>query len=181
MSKRSLPPPELLLQLLRYEPETGKLFWRARPREMFDNDRLMKRWNTRYANKEAFTCILNGYYVGAVLAIPCKAHRVIWAMETGVWPENDIDHINRNRSDNRFSNLRSATRSENSKNVCSLPGSTSAYIGVSWHRASKRWIAQVSVNGKSVHLGCFNCEIEAAKAYDAAARFHYGEFANPNF
>lgn len=92
-----------------------------------------------------------------------------------------IDHINHDKLDNRRANLRLCSSSENARNVSSRRGATSAYLGVSWHKASRKWLSQIHINKLCVYLGTFESEMDAALAYDRAALKHFGEFANPNF
>ena len=93
-----------------------------------------------------------------------------------------VDHINYNGLDNRKANLRLATRRQNSLHVIRTmnPGS-SKYKGVSWHIHKNRWGAKITTDGKTIHLGYFKDEIEAAKAYDNAAKKYHREFAALNF
>lgn len=108
-------------------------------------------------------------------------HRFIFAAERGTI----MDHINMNGLDNRKSNLRYASRHQNSANVGKLSikgGTTSVYKGVYLeNRVSQKWRAKIKVSGKKINLGLFDVEVDAAMAYDAAARKHFGEFARPNF
>lgn len=95
-------------------------------------------------------------------------------------PGLDVDHINRNRLDNRRDNLRFATPTQNAINRGPQPG-TSRFKGVSWFKLNNVWRAKIGINGEKVHIGCYDNEIEAAKAYDDAAHEHFGEFAYLNF
>jgi hypothetical protein len=99
---KELPSPDLLRKLLRYEPETGKLFWRERDREFFKSDRDYKVWNIRFAGKEAFTASDCGYKTGKVFGKTYRAHRIIWALQTGAWPRDEIDHIDQDKSNNAW-------------------------------------------------------------------------------
>lgn len=93
-----------------------------------------------------------------------------------------IDHKNNNRLDNRRSNLRLATQSQNLANRGKyLDDTTSKYKGVSWNINAGKWRAYIKQNQKQIHLGYFDSEREAAVAYDNAARRLFGEFANTNF
>ena len=93
-----------------------------------------------------------------------------------------IDHINRNGLDCRRSNLRVADNSLNHANVDKNNGSyTSRYKGVHWRRDRNRWSAEIKVRYKSIKLGRYETEVEAAVAYDAAAIHYFGEFAKTNF
>jgi hypothetical protein len=104
-------------------------------------------------------------------------HRMI------LWAPKDmtVDHINGNPLDNRRCNLRLATMAENSRNQHRVRGSSSQYKGVTWQAKRGKWRAQLTVNYRTVFLGRYTCEIEAAKAYDRAAREHFGDFAALNF
>lgn len=92
----------------------------------------------------------------------------------------DVDHRNMDGLDNRRSNLREATRSQNMANSRSRGGS-SQYKGVGWHKAAGKWKAAICIEGKSVHLGLFADEKDAALAYDRAASYAWGEYARLNF
>lgn len=187
MADKPLPTPEVLRQLLRCDPETGKLFWRERPASMFTDGRYpavrnAAAWNSRYAGVEAFTTIDNyGYHQGAIFDRLYRAHRVIWALVYGAWPTMEIDHINADKTDNRLVNLREANKSENGRNRELQANNTSGFKGVVWNRSRNRWHARITHQGRRRDLGYFHTETDAAKAYDAAAREHHGSFARVNF
>lgn len=91
-----------------------------------------------------------------------------------------VDHENGHGWDNRKLNLRDATSSQNAANSGSRGGS-SQFKGVSWDKVNKRWLVQIKVNRNARNLGRFHDEVEAAQAYDAAAREAWGPFARLNF
>lgn len=124
-----------------------------------------------------------GYLAGSIFHHPYSAHRVIWAIVHGEWPDNDVDHINRNRMDNRLVNLRLAKRCDNCRNRTSRRGSLSKYLGVSFDKSRNRWLARIGAgkDRKVLHIGSFATEEEAARAYDAVAAVRHGDFANLNF
>lgn len=113
----------------------------------------------------------------------CKLHRVIWMIHNGCEiPDGyQIDHINGVRSDNRICNLRLATNTDNQHNTPPKKVNKSGFKGVYWHVANRRWGACIRVGGRSKFLGLHASREEAAAAYDAAAKIHYGEFARLNF
>lgn len=92
-----------------------------------------------------------------------------------------VDHINGDKLDNRMCNLRFATNRENIANSSSKKGSTSSYKGVSFDSSRGKWISSIQINGKTKHLGRYDKEEDAAKAYDRAAFSAYGSYARLNF
>jgi hypothetical protein len=110
-----------------------------------------------------------------------------------VWIHNEIienpnglliDHFNRNGLDNRRTNLRLATRAQNTCNCKKRKGCSSRFKGVCFHKNSRRqnpWDSYINVNGQRISLGCYMTEVEAAKVYDRAAREYHKEFAQLNF
>lgn len=168
---------EALRKLLRYEPVMGKLYWRERDASFFSEDKYCKQWNTRYAGEEALTSLVYGYRHGSILGVNHRAQRVIWAMETGEWPVGDVDHINHDRADNRFENLRDVSRGENLKNQGVRSDNVSGIVGVRLYRATGKWIAAINVDGISKHLGYFKC-ITAASISRKLADQKYGYHEN---
>lgn len=158
---------EYLKSILDYDPETGVFTWKV------TRGRAVK-------GRIAGSIIAHGYRGTKIDRIYHLMHRLAFIWMTGSCPDF-VDHINGVRDDNRWSNLRPATRSENNRNSRSRPNSTSKYLGVYWCKFFNVWKSAVSVSGKRIGLGSFHSEIEAAKAYDKAAKLHYGDFANLNF
>jgi len=94
--------------------------------------------------------------------------------------EMDTDHINLNKLDNRKSNLRSCTKTQNSMNIGIMSSNQSGFKGVCWDKEQQKWIAYISLNKQQVVLGRFRNKIEAAIKYNETAIEHYGEFARLN-
>nr|WP_268987487.1 HNH endonuclease [Providencia alcalifaciens] len=92
-----------------------------------------------------------------------------------------IDHIDGDKLNNRIENLRICTHNQNQHNQGIRASNKSGYKGVSWMKSVKKWHAQICCNSKVTHLGLYTCKIEAAKAYDEAAKQLHGEFAWLNF
>ncbi len=185
MAKTELLSPDVLRQLLRYEPETGRLFWRERQASMFQSgkgrytaDRASKIWHSKYCGMEAFGLDASeGYLRGSMAGHKVYAHRVIWAMQTGAWPADDIDHINGDRSDNSWVNLRSVPRRINAKNAKLRSTNTSGVMGVLQYGNNGKWRSLIMVDGKKIHLGCHDT-FESASAARKAAESKYEFHAN---
>lgn len=111
-------------------------------------------------------------------AIHDLMHRRILGIEDGAIK---VDHRNGNGLDNRRTNLRASTRSQNLGNRKKNRNGSSKFKGIHWNKKLKKWRATIRVNGEQFSLGCYAQEIDAALAYDRAAREKWGEFARVNF
>lgn len=105
------------------------------------------------------------------------AHRLAWLLHHGVWPADQVDHVNGNRADNRMSNLRLASGSVNQRNAKRRKDNTSGVPGVVWHKPSQRWLARLSTDCGVKYLGYFSDKEAAIKTRLTAAEAH-GYHAN---
>lgn len=155
---------------LAYDLDSGELWWRERGDPAFD---------AHYAGRPALSSVdsSNGYKRGRLLGRALYAHRVIFALAMGRLPHGGIDHINGDKTDNRIINLRECTKAQNARNARGW--GRSGLKGVGARRG--KWRAYIQVDGRVIHLGTFEQQEAAARAYDAAAVRHFGEFARLNF
>lgn len=169
MAKKDLPTIEMLHKLLVCDAEAGRLWWRDRPLDLFTDARYHKQWNAEYAGEEAFQYTENaGYKRSKIFNKDYSAHRVIWAMHYGEWPDGQIDHKNHDRTDNRISNLRVVTNQGNGKNRSLQKNNTSGFTGVQWIKSSGKWDARITVDGVQKFLGSFVKKQDAITARQAA-------------
>ena len=119
----------------------------------------------------------DGYLVVGVKGKSYRAHRLVWMYVYGEFPDGDIDHINRDKKDNRIKNLRISTKSQNRQNISVQKNNKIGLKGVWLHAQTKKWCASIGVNGKNKHLGSFDSQKEAAAAYATAAMMFH-EFNN---
>jgi len=172
--------PAELRQLLDYNPETGALTWKLRRRNPAVHLREHERWNSRHAGTSAGYVGAWGYIIVKVYRNAFKAHRLAWAIYHGAWPSPGlfIDHINRDKADNRIINLRLATRSENGLNRPNPANNTSGMKGVYWASRNGKWAATIGIDNAKHRLGYFTSYEAACAAYVKAARQLYGDFAH---
>ena len=148
---------ERLRELLHYDPETG-IFTR------------LIGVRGAAAGRQAGALDSYGYLRMSIDSKRYKNHRVAWFYVYGKWPAMILDHINQVKSDNRISNLREVTASENVHNTSRMPNNTSGYRGVTWAKKKHRWKAQITVNKKRTVLGHFDTAEDAFMAYAKAAK-----------
>jgi len=109
----------------------------------------------RKSNKVVGTITDNGYLTVGIEGKIYRVHRVAWCMHHGYWPENEIDHINRIRHDNRIENLREVSHACNLRNAKLASNNSSGIRGVYWEKKSKKWRAFIEVNKKRIGLGSY--------------------------
>ena len=149
--------------LLRCDFETGVCYWKK---------------GTTNRVCVAGTKTSNGYIRIEVNGREYGAHRVVWLLKTGAWPSKEIDHIDGDRSNNRFENLRDTDHRGNTRNAALRSDNTSGTTGVCWASHHKRWYAYISDNnGKQIVLGYFVNKDDAIAARKAAET-EYGYHKN---
>jgi hypothetical protein len=157
---------DLLRDALHYEPETGAFTWLAP---------LSNR--VKPGDQPGFLTPA-GYLTIRLMGRLYSAHRLAWLYHYGEWPKHQVDHINGDKSDNRIANLRDATAAQNKWNCAAHSDNRSGFKGVTFHKASGLWRAQISVNGKNKGLGYFHKPEDASKVYQDFAKGIHGEFFN---
>lgn len=172
MAKAILPPQAVLEQLLNYDPATGDLTWKPRPKHNRHGGHFQD------AGKPALASVgKNGYRNGHILHQRAYAHRVIWKLVHGADPDT-IDHINGDKLDNRVENLRSISAVENQRNVKLGRLNKSGKPGVMFHAARGKWYAQIRDDeGRKRFLG-YHETLEAAILAREAAEIEMGYHPN---
>lgn len=147
-----------------YEPETGLFKYKHDHNRMKAGD-IAGRPNT------------NGHIQISIDGVRYMAHTLAWFYMTGFYPDFIVDHKDRVYDNNRWTNLRKATHSENAANSRTPCNNTSGMRGVHFDLRKNKWIAQISFQGKKKHLGTFNFPEDAQNAYNKAALAYFGEYA----
>lgn len=155
---------EELRRNLLYNPDTGEWIW------------LIAQSNFIQAGRRAGKVVSGGYTQIFFHGKGYYSARLAWFYMTGKWPDEQIDHINRDRMDDRWCNLREATFGENQMNTGLAQNNTSGYKGVSWRVQSQKWEARVN----NIYLGMYDSKEEAKAVRDAFVEKLHGEFAVTN-
>lgn len=157
---------DYLKSILHYDPDTGVFTW------------LKKLSNNTKVMGVAGTIAQDGYVKIRINSQGYPAHRLAWFYFYGTFPQEQLDHINLNRSDNAIKNLRIASHSDNQRNKKISKSNKSGYKNVSWCARAKKWKVGLKVNGKSIHFGYFSDVNDANIAATNARNLMHGEFSN---
>jgi len=157
-----------LKEVLNYDPDTGVFTWIKKP---------SPRSNRVIIGSVAGYVLPNKYRVIGIDGINHKAHRLALLYMNGKLPEDQGDHENHSRDDNRIENIRDVSKSENAKNTSQYKNNTSGITGVYFDKNVSKWRAFISINGKVTYLGIFKC-ITAASITRKAAEIKYGFHPN---
>lgn len=158
---------EIVKELLHYEPDTGKLYWKQRDSKWFVDGKQPKeyavnRWNSLYAGKEAFTAKNgNGYFHGTILKKTRTAHEIIGLIIFGELVI--VDHDDGDILNNKETNIKKSDHSNNARNRAISSNNTSGCMGVYWHNKAKKWGAKITHEHKLYSLGLFNDYEEAVR------------------
>ncbi len=148
-------------KLFSYDPDTGLLVRR---------ERCGRRSKIGEVVGHPDTC---GYLQTSVNNKLYRVHRLIWMWVYGAWPVGEVDHVDRDNTNNRITNLREVTTQTNLYNKSTYKNNWSGTPGVNWYAPSCKWVATISAGGKRVHLGYFRDKDEAAKVYwQAKQKYH---------
>lgn len=154
-----------LRELLRYSPSTGEFHWRVTNSAR------------RPAGSIAGDLKPSGYVLIGIDGERYRAHRLAWVYMTGEWPPGQVDHRDRDRANNRWSNLRIATNQQNQANAGVSRNSTSGVKGVYWNKQRQKWQAKLCVGRRQIHGGFYDDIDRASSAYQRIAQSYFGEFA----
>ena len=154
--------------LLNYNVDTGNLCWKT------------TRHNRVKIGQIAGSIDSHGYRQIKIDGMKYLSHRLIWLIMTGAWPNEQIDHINGNKLDNKWNNLRLASRSQNKINSGIMRTNKSGYKGVFWREDISKWKASIGKDQKRIFIGHYNTKEEAAFAYNKSALKLFGDFAYLN-
>ena len=174
MAAIPLPSQEYLRECFAYNPHTGALIWRWRPRGHFVSVGAWRSWNARMGGAEADRIRADGKYRRAAINDQSfLSHRIIWKMMTGE-DAPLIDHADRDGTNNKWLNLRKATGHQNNLNSSVRKSNVTGLKGVTKRRS--RYIAQIKIKEKTIYLGMYQTAEAAHAAYCKAARNAFDEF-----
>lgn len=164
------PLPEWLELLDRFEylPGSGDLVHKYLPTHYFDSERACNIFNAKFAGEYAGNIEARGYRSITIAGQKFKAHRIVWKWVTGEEPEKFIDHVNGNRADNRFENLKEGISTQ--QNACNQKlyrSNTSGVPGVTFNKQQSKWFARGSYNSNRIFLGVFNTFEEAKRVRES--------------
>ena len=157
MAFSELPKIERISQLLDYDPESGMFRWK-----------IFRRWSAK-SGDIAGTLSKKGYIIISIDGEDYLAHRLAWKLMTKNDPVHQIDHIDRDKTNNSFSNLREVTNQLNQYNVSEQKNNTSGKKGVYFNKKQQKWIARIGYNYKKINLGSYEKFEDASAAYDQMA------------
>jgi len=165
--------PDMLRPFLRYESLTGALFWAVRAAGTCYADYLItesaaKSFNARFSGQRADRSASGRYRRVQLFGVNFHAHRIVWALDSGAWPDGCVDHINGNAGDNTVRNLRIVNHQQNCVNRPLRSDSPTTHLGVRFLTKRGRWEARIGVCGRLIHLGVFGSFDEAVAARKAA-------------
>lgn len=163
---------EYLKECLYYNTETGIFTWKERPLKHFKTKRICNSWNKKMSYKIANSINNSGYIRIGINGVRILSHRLAWFYIHGVWPKNQIDHVNGITTDNRLCNIREANNSENQQNLKKQNSNnkSSGFLGVRYHIRLNKFEARIKINGKLNYLGLFKTPEEAHEVYLKAKR-----------
>lgn len=178
MSKKPIPLPDhaRLLEVFDYDPDTGFLMRRPRPRSEFGSNRDFEKWRTRWCSKPA-GCPKPAGIAVEIDGLRYQAHRLIWKMIHGDPVPDVIDHKDGDNQNNRLNNLRAATDGQNTTNGPVRKDNALGVKGVSYDPQRKKFVVQVDIGGRRVYMKRFDTLEEATEARRKAAERIHGEFA----
>ncbi len=153
---------QYLKEIIHYNPKTGLFKWTS---------------EKKYANSHTIGYTNPyGYHSIMIDGRNFPAHRLAWLYVYGIFPPNQVDHINHDKLDNRISNLRAVTNQDNQRNR-RFTGNSSGFMGVYWDKARSKWKTQIKVNQVVVNLGRYD-DITEAISMRLTAEDHYGFHSN---
>lgn len=179
---KPLPSQEYLNECFDYNPDTGVLTWKRRNRDAFVSQRGYMSWNARYAGKPAGRLGLNPdggqkCIDVCINSVFYKAHRIVWVMSYGHIDDSiQVDHIDGNPWNNKLSNLRLATNTQNQWNKGTYSHNTSGHPGVSYDQSRNKYMSYLEHNGRRIHTARWDTKPEAIVARAIAEVIHLGEF-----
>ncbi len=170
LKQKELPPCDYLYECFNYDSETGVLSWKyKRPLHHFKNKTGQNIWEGRFSNANIDCIGEDGYLRVYIYKSLFRVHRIIWKMVTGEDAIGyEIDHIDNNKLNNVFNNLRLVTTAENQQNVKLKITNMSGIKGIDWHKQKQMWRARVCINYNRVLVGHYHDIIDAEKAIVAA-------------
>lgn len=167
MSDQIIARPELTAEYLRsilhYDRETGIFTWKVLTSSRIKLGDVAGSQNGQ------------GYLQVKLQSRLYLAHRLAWLYMHGAWPKDQLDHVNRVRTDNRIANLREATNKQNHQNKSKHSNNTSGHPGVCWNKQRSKWVARIKHDYKDIHLGYFENLEDAIAARKAAEKFYWAD------